>query len=339
MTEREKELRRSDRLRLSVILGLCMILAVPVVVAMAASPDPSATTAATASAEASTPATTEAPPAATVAPVAPRATDKPSTLPKKNTDKLERGFGAGKGAITIAAINGSKLSLKTVDGWTRTITVTAATTIRKGGQAITLADLDVGDPIRFAQKRNDDGTYTITAIQIPTPKTAGEVTAISGNSLTIKRRNGKTQTITLNDSTLYKVGDAKVTKSAVKVGSRVTIQGTTSGEAFTATTVHVQPTVVAGEVTAKTSTSLTLKRRDGSSIVVHVSADTKYRVRGSKTAGLADLVVGDAASAVGMLRSDGSLDASAVQEKHKKGNKGNKDADPNKAPAASTTPG
>ena len=42
MTEREKQLRRSDRVRIGVILALCLILAVPVVVAMAASPDPSA---------------------------------------------------------------------------------------------------------------------------------------------------------------------------------------------------------------------------------------------------------------------------------------------------------
>lgn len=339
MTEREKQLRHSDRLRIGAILALCLVLAVPVVVAMAASPDPSASAAASASAEATTAATT-APasesPVATVAPAAPNATVKPSTDPQKSNQRVNGK--AGHGAITITAISGSRISLKTEDGWTRTITVTADTTIRKGGQEIMLADLEVGDTIRFGQKRNDDGTYTITAIQVPTPKASGEVTAVSSNSLTLKRRNGETQTITLTGSTLYKVGKAEGSKSNVKVGSKVTIQGTTSGDTFTALTVHIRPTIVAGEVTAKTSDSLTLKLRDGSSIVVHVSADTKYRVRGNKAAGIADIAVGDVAAASGISRSDGSLDATAVQKARKRGDR-DKSADPSKAPAASTTPG
>ena len=82
-----------------------------------------------------------------------------------------RGFG-GFGSITITAINGSSLSLKTDDGWTRTITVTADTKITKAGQAMSLSDLAVGDHIRFAQKKNDDGTYTVTAIAIRSPRSA-----------------------------------------------------------------------------------------------------------------------------------------------------------------------
>lgn len=331
MTEREKQLRRSDRLRIGVILALCLILAVPVVVALAASPDPGSSTGASATTDA-----TVAPAATPGTKAAPLATDKP----KVTRPKLDGG--PGRGGITITAIEGSNLALRTADGWTRTITVTSATTIRKGGQAIKLADLKVGDQIRFAQKRNDDGTYSVTAIQVPTPVTSGEVTAIAGNTLTLKHKNGKTQTVTLDATTQYKIGDAAGAKSDVKVGSRVTIQGTTSGNSFTALTVHVQPTIVAGAVTAKTGSSMTLKQRDGSSIVVHVSADTKYRVRGTKTAGLADIAIGDMASASGMVRSDGSLDATVVQKAHGKGDrgdKGDKHVAPSKAPAASTTPG
>ncbi len=148
MTEHERQLRRRDRMRIGAILALFLLGAVPVVVAFAASPDPSAS-------DSASPAGTEAPSATTApaAPVAPNATKAPSTQTDK-TGKGVRGFG-GFGSITITDINGSSLSLKTDDGWTRTITVTADTKITKAGQAMSLSDLAVGDHIRFSQKKND----------------------------------------------------------------------------------------------------------------------------------------------------------------------------------------
>ena len=217
--------------------------------------------------------------------------------------------------------------------------MTSDTKIIKGGQEIALGALDVGDQIRFSQKRADDGTYSITAIHVPTPRTGGEVTAIGGSTMTLKRRNGETQIVTLTGSTKYKVGDADAAKSDVKVGSKVTVQGTTSGSTFTALTVHVRPTVVAGEVTAKTSTSLTLKQRDGSSVVVHLSSDTTYRIRGKQDGGLADIAVGDTAWAAGSTRTDGSIDAAGVAKGRLKGQHGDKDAKPDSPDSTSTTPG
>ena len=73
----------------------------------------------------------------------------------------------------VTAVSGSSVSLATDDGWTRTITVTGTTKITKGGAAATLADIAVGDTIRFGQTRNADGTYTITAIEIVRPRSPG----------------------------------------------------------------------------------------------------------------------------------------------------------------------
>lgn len=309
MTERERQLRRADRWRIGVILALFLLGAVPVVVAFAASPDPSAS-------DTASPAATDAPAATTApaAPAAPNATQAPSTQSKGDAKagKGDRFGGLRGGSITITAINGSNLSLKTDDGWTRTITVGTDTKITKAGTALALSALEVGDHIRFAQKKNDDGTYTVTAISVPTSQTGGEVTAFSGNTLTLKKRNGDSQTITLTGSTKYRVGGAAGDKADVKVGSKVNVAGDESGTTFTALAVNVQPTVVAGEVTAKTSNSITLKRRDGTSITIHVTADTKYGIRGTKDASLADIAVGDTAWAAGTTRSDGSLDATGV---------------------------
>ena len=235
--------------------------------------------------------------------------------------------------MTIAAIDGSKLSLKTVDGWTRTIVVTAETTITKGGQAIKVGDLDVGDTIVFRQKRNDDGTFSIVAIVVPTPKAAGEVTALTSSTMTLKGRGDTTRTITLTGSTVYTLGKAKGAKSDLVVGSRVVVEGTVSGTTFTALSVHIALSNAAGEVTAKTADTITVKGRGGKTTVIHISSDTTFKVRGKDAATLADIAVGDRVEAQGTRRADGSLDALNVHGRapHVK--------DSTKAPAASTTPG
>jgi len=334
VTDVEKRVRRLGPLKLGIVALALVALVVPVVAVMAASPDPS-TTAPASSAAAS--------PKASASGDVKRDDAKPEKNDKNNKNDGGRGslkgfggfggFGVGRGGVTITAIDGAKVSLKTADGWTRTITVTAETTITKGGQAIKIGDLDVGDAVAFRQKRNDDGTYSIVAIVVPTPKAAGEVTAVTASSLTIKGRGDTTRTITLNGSTAYQLGKAKGAKSDVKVGSRVVVEGTVSGETFTALTVHVALSTASGEVTAKSSDSITLKRRDGKTTVIHLSSKTQISVRGKAAATVADIAVGDRAEAAGTTRADGSLDALRLHGRAPRTN------DSRKAPAASTTPG
>ena len=63
------------------------------------------------------------------------------------------GIGIGFGGVTITAIDGSNLSLKTDDGWTRTIAVTSDTKITRADKTIAVGDLKVGDEITFRQTR------------------------------------------------------------------------------------------------------------------------------------------------------------------------------------------
>jgi hypothetical protein len=257
----------------------------------------------------------------------------------------DRGFG-GFREITITAIDGSNVTLKTDDGWTRTITVTSETTIQKGGQDAALADLEVGDQIRFAQRRNDDGSWTVTTIRVVEPKVAGTVTAVSSGGFTITDRSGLSRSITTSSSTTYRLGDQAATAADVKVGSRVVATGQPgSGNAFTATTVVIAQPRVAGTVTAKGTNSFTLQRRDGTTVTVHVDADTTWRLPGVTNPGLDDLTVGMRVGAVGTQNSDGSIDASAVLagrgrgswDKEGKGNDQNPDeAAPSPSPSGTT---
>jgi len=211
---------RSTPIRLGVMCVVLAGLLVTASVTMGASPSPSARGA----------------PSASTGPTAPGGWFGPYGK------GLGRGFGGHEGIggqITITAVNGSSLSLKTDDGWTRTIAVASSTKITKGGEAITLSALRVGDRIRFGETRNADGSYAITAIQVVLP-------------------------------------------------------------------------AVAGEVTAKTASTITVRGRDNASNAIHVASGTTYRVAGVTTAHLSDITVGMRIVAEGTLRSDGSLDATVV---------------------------
>jgi uncharacterized protein DUF5666 len=247
-----------------------------------------------------------------------------------NGNRGLKGNGNARGPITIRAISGSQISLATEDGWTRTISVTSSTVITKGGQPIAITDLHVGDEVRFSQTRNADGSYAINAVAVPVPVAGGEVTAVDATSITVKGKAGVTRVITVNDATVYQLGKAPGSKADVKVGTHVNAQGTTSGDTFTAITVRVSLPDVAGDVSAKTADSITIKRRDGSTIVIHVTDKTTFEVRGKDPATLADVAIGDRVGAEGLVRADGSMDAAAVESGPKKAPK---------APKSSAAPG
>jgi hypothetical protein len=222
------------------------------------------------------------------------------------------GNSAGIGrSITIAKIDGSNVSLKTDDGWTRTIAVTDTTEIRIGSQVGKLSDLNVGDEVSLREKKNADGTYTITLIVVRVPTIAGTVTDVSSSGFTVKLRDGSSKTVTVSGSTSFLVGTAKSSKADLSVGARVQVEGT-DGTPFAATVVHIVPDVRIGKVTATTSTTITIEVRGGKTTTIHVDAATTYKILRTTTAKLSDVTVGMYVSAQGLSRADGSLDATSV---------------------------
>jgi hypothetical protein len=219
----------------------------------------------------------------------------------------------GFGDITITAINGNDVTLGTPDGWRRTITVTDAMNLTKGGQDIAAGELKVGDSVRFRQTRNDDGTYTVTDLAVVVPTIRGQASAVTSSGFKVTTRDGSVWTVTVNGSTKYSYGQGDGTLADVKDGTTVVVSGTSTGEnAITALGVRVAPDRAVGTVTAKTADSITIKRRDGTSLTIHVDADTTFRVAGTDDAKLSDITVDMAIGVSGRARSDGSIDADAV---------------------------
>jgi hypothetical protein len=105
---------------------------------------------------------------------------------------------------------------------------------------------------------------------------------------------------------------------------------------------------VAGTVTSKTGSTITLKQPDGASVTVHVNGSTKFRVRGvTGTASLSDVAIGMGLIANGEKNADGSLNADRVlagsakklRDGAKPGNPHDNSGQPDASPEGSETPG
>ena len=144
------------------------------------------------------------------------------------------GFGGGLpgvaaspfGGVTIASINGTTVGLKTADGWTRTVTVDSSVKVTEAGRTMSAGDLKMGQAVRLQEKRNSDGTFTVTGLVIVTPSVVGQVTAKTATTITIKRFDGTTQTIDVDSSTTYRVqGAATSNLAAITVGMTIVASG------------------------------------------------------------------------------------------------------------------
>jgi hypothetical protein len=216
-------------------------------------------------------------------------------------------------AITVTAVDGTKLALETENGWTRTIDATGAT-VTKDGATVALSTLKVGDQIVFRETLKDDGTYTINAITVIQPAVAGTVASVSGSTVTVTQRDGSTSKVVLTSTTTYQLAGAVATKDAVVTGAQIVARGALASDGtLTASSVDVAPATSAGTVKEKGSSSLTLTTRDGSAVTIKVSSSTTYQVGGVTTPTLADVKVGDIVTAAGSRNADGSLSATIVR--------------------------
>lgn len=290
---------RPSRLRLGAVAGAAVALAVgAVATSFAASPATSPA------------AVTTSPGTGRIAPGA--------ALPATDggAASLDHGRSGGPGGfrdITVGAISGNNITLKTDDGWSRTIAVTSTVALTKGGQTIALGDIAVRDQVRFSQTLNADGTYAVKAIAVVVPSVAGTVSNVGATSFKVRTRDGSVWTITTDGATTYRLGAVDGTRANVTNGSTVRVEGTSSGDnALSALGVRVAAGRIVGSVTAKTASTITITTRDGTSVAVKVDGSTTYLVAGKDPAALADITVDMVVGVQGTTNSDGSIDATAV---------------------------
>jgi hypothetical protein len=149
----------------------------------------------------------------------------------------ERGHGRradfqGTGG-TITSMGGDTLTLKTMNGGTATVKLTPSTVYRRDRQDAKLSDFKVGDMVMVRGEPAGENTWTAQGVmsnqngmamreQMGKKFIAGEVAKIEDTKLTIKRMDGETQVIEVDENTSFRNAKREsVTLADVKVGDRV----------------------------------------------------------------------------------------------------------------------
>jgi len=138
------------------------------------------------------------------------------------------------------------------------------------------------------------------------PGVAGTITAIEGNTITVKTRDGQTAQVTVSDKTEYRKDRATATFADFKVGDMVFVRGEKTGDnAWQAAAVGTRgrggppdlregmgKQFIAGEVKSIEGTQLTVLRPDGVTQTIAVDENTSFRKDGESIT-LADVKAGD----------------------------------------------
>jgi len=140
----------------------------------------------------------------------------------------------------VTAVATGSFTLNRLNGTTTTFTVTSSTTFTEGSTVLTAAALVVGDSADV--NVNSLAPKTALSVNILLATLSGPVTAVSGNTITIRGGKGFDRTIVVSDATTYTQGGATATLANVTVGSFITAQGTVDSNLTTldATTVTIR---------------------------------------------------------------------------------------------------
>jgi hypothetical protein len=152
---------------------------------------------------------------------------------------------------TITAISGDTLTLKTMSGGTATIKLTSSTVYRRDRQDAKLTDFKVGDMVMVRGEPAGENTWTAQGVmsnsngmamreQLGKKFIAGDIAKIEDTKLTIKRIDGETQVIQVDENTSFRNAKREsVTLADVKVGDRVFGRGDLKDGVFVPAVLNV----------------------------------------------------------------------------------------------------
>ena len=185
-----------------------------------------------------------------------QATPPPEASPQSQGDMGGRGMRRGPGvAGTITAISDSSITVKTQEGKSAQVNLSPQTKFRKQRQDAKLADFKVGDEIFVRGQSAGADTWTAEIVAgrpagggqfeqrmregMGKEFIAGEVTAINGVQLTIKRPDGVSQTISADEGTSFRRQQESITLADIKVGDHVFGRGAVKNDVFVPATLNV----------------------------------------------------------------------------------------------------
>ncbi len=219
----------------------------------------------------------------------------------------------GHGPLSVTAVTDSTISAKAPDGTAVTIHTSSSTTYGKAGQTVSRGAITTGETINVRGTRNTDGSIAATHVEIVMPSYRGQVTAVSGNTITVRGQGNATHTITVTSSTSYKRDGQSASLSDVKTGDEIDAEGTlASNGVLTAQAVQIELPRAGGRITKIAGNTITVQGRNGTLVITVTGSTTFTQEPGHTSTSLSALKSGDVIQAEGSKNSDGSLTAVAV---------------------------
>jgi len=142
----------------------------------------------------------------------------------------------------VTSISGSSVVMEIAENVSFTVQIGVSTHIAsRSGESEAATDIQLGDMI-FATGEVDDNAHTIqalsVAIQPPAAAqvfnilrtnfgktwTAGIVTAIQNDSITVQRMDGRAQKFSVDQDTVWRLHDQPAASAMIRVGERVNVQ-------------------------------------------------------------------------------------------------------------------
>lgn len=149
------------------------------------------------------------------------------------------------------------------------------------------------------------------------PGVAGTITAINGNTITVKTMDGATAQVNVTDKTRYRKERQDAALADLKVGDNVFVRGEKSGDGVVqAQMVAVPPAgmqqnfreglgkrFIMGEIKSINGTQIVVARPDGVTQTISVDENTSFK-KDSESITLADLKAGDRVFGRGEVKND-----------------------------------
>lgn len=195
---------------------------------------------------------------------------------------------------TVANVSAGNIAVQTPQG-VKPFTVDPRTKVSVAGARAKIADVKAGMPVtvRFGLVKNNVATATHVVVHKPAYK--GQITAIEGNRITLKSKQGEFQVIVTQATKIGSHGYVG-TLAELRVGYGARAQGTIADNVMTADTIIFEPIVARGAVTAISGATVTVKTIKQLSLSLVASDKTAVMVRprvGPNVKGtLADVKVG-----------------------------------------------
>lgn len=219
---------------------------------------------------------------------------------------------------TVTVVDETTMTVLTAEGISVPITLSDLTVVKMEGRVVDRSLIRAGLLVKVKALATDGNPLAIV-VEVEgfgdLIDLKGTVTGVGIDSLTIRTDGGDEVTVAVDDETIIRFGGHRViTLSEIVVGDQVRVHATTTDEGgLLAVSIKLvdddgRYDEFEGTIVAVTGSVLTIEKKDGTTVDVHITSTTRIRRR-FEPATVAELIPGTLVELTVRNNSDGSLEA------------------------------